>query len=267
MRSLKELMDLTGRTALITGGAGHIGSALAEALAELGARVALLDQSAEVCEPVAERIANTYGVKALPLPVDLANEETLRQAPKQVADALGGLDILIHSAGWVGTTQKPGWVTSLDKQSVEAWDAAMRVNLTSAFVLAQESRPLLEASKHGSIIFVLSTYGLVGPDFRLYEGTPMTTPAGYAASKGGLLQLGRYLATAFAPTIRVNSITPGGVWRNQLEVFHERYVSRTPLQRMGIEEDFKGAGAYLASDLSAYVTGQNLIVDGGWTAW
>jgi NAD(P)-dependent dehydrogenase (short-subunit alcohol dehydrogenase family) len=102
---------------------------------------------------------------------------------------------------------------------------------------------------------------------RLYEGTPAGNPAAYGASKAGLLQLTRYLATVLAPKVRVNAITPGGVLRGQDTRFQERYVSRTPLGRMAVEEDFKGAFAYLASDASAYVTGQNVVVDGGWTAW
>ena len=114
---------------------------------------------------------------------------------------------------------------------------------------------------------VASIYGLVGPDWRLYEGTEIGNPAAYSASKGGLLQLTRWLATTLAPDVRVNSITPGGVFRDTPEPFLSRYLSRTPLGRMATEEDFKGAIAYLASDLSAYVTGQNLVVDGGWTAW
>ncbi len=112
-----------------------------------------------------------------------------------------------------------------------------------------------------------SIYGMVGPDFSLYAGTSMGNPAAYAASKGGLLQLTRYLATALAPRVRVNAITPGGIVRGQPPAFIERYVAKTPLGRMATEEDFKGAIAYLASDLSRYVTGQNLVVDGGWTAW
>ena len=119
----------------------------------------------------------------------------------------------------------------------------------------------------GAVILFASTYGMVGPDMRLYAGTPMANPAGYSASKGGLLQLMRYFATLLAPRIRVNAISPGGVWRNQPELFLERYVARTPLGRMAAEGDLKGAVAYLASDLSAYVTGHNLVVDGGWTAW
>jgi NAD(P)-dependent dehydrogenase (short-subunit alcohol dehydrogenase family) len=143
----------------------------------------------------------------------------------------------------------------------------MRVNLTSAFILVQEAERALAESRHGSVILIASIYGRVAPDMRLYDGTSMANPAAYGVSKAGLLQLTRYLATVLAPQVRVNAISPGGVWRGQPETFHERYRQRTPLGRMATEEDLKGAVVYLASDLSAYVTGQELIVDGGWTAW
>jgi NAD(P)-dependent dehydrogenase (short-subunit alcohol dehydrogenase family) len=152
-------------------------------------------------------------------------------------------------------------------QTADAFDAALRVNLTSAFVLAQVAAGPLARSGHGSIVFLSSIYGSVAPDERLYEGTTMANPLGYGASKAGLEQLARSLATTLAPAVRVNTVSPGGVWRNQPTNFVERYESRTPLRRMATEEDLKGAIAYLASDLSAYVTGHNLIVDGGWTAW
>ena len=125
----------------------------------------------------------------------------------------------------------------------------------------------LAAGGHGSVINISSIYGLSGPDWRLYEGTSLGNPAAYAASKGGLIQMTRWLATTMAPKVRVNAIAPGGVFRNTPEPFLGRYISRTPLARMATEEDFMGAVAYLASDLSAYVTGQCLAVDGGWTAW
>jgi NAD(P)-dependent dehydrogenase (short-subunit alcohol dehydrogenase family) len=191
----------------------------------------------------------------------------VQSAPKRVLQELGRLDIVIHSAAYGGDTKFPGWTVPFDQQTTEAWDRALRVNLTSAFALAQAARQPLTDSEHGSIIFISSIYGLVGPDLSLYEGTSMTNPAGYGASKGGLLQLMRYLATVLAPQIRVNAISPGGVWRRQPEPFHERYRARTPLGRMATEEDLKGAAAYLASDLSSYVTGHNLVVDGGWTVW
>jgi NAD(P)-dependent dehydrogenase (short-subunit alcohol dehydrogenase family) len=167
----------------------------------------------------------------------------------------------------LASQQLDGWVTAFENQSLATWRRAFEVNLTAAFHLSQLLAPLVRSTGGGSIINVGSIYGLAGPDLGLYEETPMGSPAAYAASKGGLLQLTRWLATVLAPDIRVNSISPGGVARGQPEAFVSRYVKRTPLGRMATEEDFKGAIAYLASDLSEYVTGENLVVDGGWTAW
>ena len=267
MRTLKELMDLESRVALITGGAGHIGYVIGETLAELGASVALLDLDRTACEKAAIQISENHGVKTLGVAVDLADIEEVRSTPARIAAELGRLDILIHCAAYGGDTKFPGWAVPFDEQSTEAWDRALRVNLTSAFALAQAARQPLSESGHGCVVFISSIYGLVGPDLSLYEGTSMANPAGYGASKGGLLQLMRYLATLLAPEIRVNAISPGGVLRQQPEAFQERYRTKTPLGRMATEEDLKGAIAYLSSDLSQYVTGHNLIVDGGWTSW
>jgi NAD(P)-dependent dehydrogenase (short-subunit alcohol dehydrogenase family) len=180
---------------------------------------------------------------------------------------MGGIDILVHSAAFVGTTKVPGWAVPFEQQTLTAWDAAIRVNLSSVLVMAQEARSHLASSGHGSIVLIGSIYGMVGPDYSLYDDTPMEMPAAYAASKGGLLQLSRYLATVMAPEIRVNTISAGGIFRDQPDAFVRRYIKRTPLNRMGTEEDLKGAVAFLAGDLSRYVTGSNLVVDGGWTAW
>lgn len=267
MRSIREMMDLRGRVALITGGAGHIGAAIAEALAETGAKIALLDVALDRLDALAVRLQAEHGIAVLPLTVDLSDEQSIRSVPPTVARELGGLDILVHCAAWTGASQFGGWAVPFPEQAVEPWEMAYRVSVTAAFILVQASQDILAASGHGSVIFISSIYGMVGPDMRLYEGTPMANPAGYNAAKGALLQLTRYLATLLAPSVRVNAISPGGVWRSQPSVFSERYVERTPLQRMATEEDFKGAALYLASDLSAYVTGHNLVVDGGWTAW
>lgn len=266
-RSINQLMDLTGRKALITGGAGHVGFVAGEVLVELGATVAVLDVEAEACQERAAVLSRSRERRAVAVPCDLRDEQAARTAVRDAIGHLGGLDILIHCAAYVGTRHIPGWSVPFEQQTVEAWEAAMGINLTSAFILAQEATEAMAASGHGSVIFVTSIYGLVGPDGRLYEGTEMGNPAAYATSKGGLLQLTRYLATTLAPAVRVNAISPGGIWRNQPETFHQRYVARTPLGRMATEEDLKGAIAYLASDLSAYVTGHNLVVDGGWTVW
>jgi NAD(P)-dependent dehydrogenase (short-subunit alcohol dehydrogenase family) len=267
MKRISELMSLKGRVALITGGAGHIGSAMAEALAEIGANIVLLDISLESCLPVCERISMEYAVETLPLAVNLAQEEYIRMVPDGVVNKFGRLDILVNCAAFVGTSNLQGWITSFEEQSADTWRKALNVNLTAPFILTQACIPALKESGNGSVINIASIYGLVGPDMRLYEGTDMGNPAAYAASKGGILQLTRWLATVLSPDIRVNAITPGGLTRDQLEDFQRRYVERTPLRRMAKEEDLKGAVVYLASDMSAYVTGHNLIVDGGWIAW
>lgn len=246
-------MDLKGRKALVVGGAGHIGSAVCDALREMNGVVAVLDVAT--------------GKDPLSFVCDIRDEAMLKQMVQKAIAEMGGLDILVHCAAYIGKEKIPGWSVPFEEQTVVAWDDAMRVNLTSAFVLSRECKKALEASSHGSIILFSSIYGMVGPDFRMYEGTHMVNPTAYHASKGGLLQLMRYLATLFAPKIRVNAISPGGVARDYPEVFNERYRFRVPLGRQASEEDLKGAALYLASDLSAYVTGHNLVVDGGWTAW
>lgn len=267
MRSVNQLMDLSGRRALVTGGAGHIGFAASEALVELGATVALLDRDETGCQKGADALCRTRAGCARAVVCDLSDEMVTRRVMRDLSREQGGPDIIVHCAAYVGSTSVPGWAAPFGQQTVAAWDAAVRVNLTSAFVLVQEARDALTASGRGVVILMASMYGMVGPDPRLYEGTAIQNPAGYGASKGGLLQLTRYLATVLAPRVRVNAISPGGVWRGQPEDFRERYESRTPLARMATEEDLKGAVVYLASDLSAYVTGHNLVVDGGWMAW
>ena len=126
---------------------------------------------------------------------------------------------------------------------------------------------MLKSQEGASIINIASIYGLYGPDWSLYEGTNMNNPAAYAASKGGLIQLTKWLATTIAPEVRVNAISPGGIFRNQSTIFVKRYEDKTPLGRMASEDDFRGAIAYLATDMSKYVTGQNFSVDGGWGVW
>lgn len=267
MRSVKQLADLTGRTALVTGSGGHLGSVMAEALAEAGANLALMDISGEAVENAARSIASDYGVSVNPVKVDLASESAIRSSCLSVIEHFGRLDILVHSAAFVGTTKLEGWIAPFEEQSLSTWRAAMAVNLDAAFILAQACAPALRASGKGSIINIGSIYGMVGPDMDIYGGTSMGNPAAYAAGKGGLLQLTRWLSTVMAPEVRANMISFGGIERGQPEKFRANYTKHTPLGRMGTEEDAKGALTFLASDLSSYVTGHNLVVDGGWTAW
>jgi NAD(P)-dependent dehydrogenase (short-subunit alcohol dehydrogenase family) len=268
MRSVGDLINLQGRVALITGGAGYLGSTIGQALAELGANIVLLDIQREQGLKISAQIEDRYEVEVQSVVVNMEDEGDLRSAADQVLTRFGRLDILIHCAALVGTSQLSGWAVPFGEQDADTWRKALEVNLTAPFILTQACVKALAASGYGSVINISSIYGVVGADPGLYEDTQMGgVPGAYAASKGGLVQWTRWLAADLAPEIRVNTISMGGVWRGQHEAFHQRYKERTPLKRMATEEDVKGAVVYLASDLSLYVTGQNLMVDGGWTAW
>lgn len=259
-----SLFDLSGRTALITGGAGNLGRVFAASLLEMGARVALLDVNANV-GGVAQELDATGRAKGFQ--ADLEQETSLRAAFDLALEWGGGLDILVNNAAFVGTSGLTGWAVPFEQQESATFRRAIEVNLTAIFTLCRIAAPHLRKNGRGTIVNIASIYGIVGPDNRLYDSTSMGNPAAYGASKAGVLQLTRYLATALAPDIRSNAITPGGIERGQPQIFLDRYCSRTPLGRMATEQDFGGALVYLASDASAYVTGQNIVVDGGWSAW
>lgn len=261
------MLRLDDRVALVTGAAGHLGLSCCEALAEQGARIVVCDRELPACEARASDLARRFGVATRPLAIDLRDGEAATVAIEFALQEFGSLDVLVNNAAYTGASGVPGYAVPFDEQKVEAWDAALHVNLTAPFLLAQRARAALSAHSRGSIINVGSIYGVVGPQMALYEGTSMGNPAAYGASKGGLVQLTRYLATVMAPSVRVNCISPGGIERGQPEPFRRAYRERTPLGRMATEEDIKSAFAYFASDASAYVTGTNLCIDGGWSAW
>jgi len=267
MKQVSELMNIKNRVALVTGGAGHIGSTICDALAENGADIVIIDCNSDKCSEKCEQLTRDYDVTAVPLIMDLTSEKKLRKVPVRVLKEFGSLDILVNCAALVGTSSLKGWGVDFMKQDADTWRLALEINLTVPFILSQACSDALIQSQHGSVINIGSIYGINGPDMQLYEGTTMGNPAAYAASKGGLIQLTRWLATVLAPHVRANAITLGGVSRGQPEPFYTKYVKKTPLQRMATEEDIKGAAIFLASDLSAYVTGQNLVVDGGFTVW
>ncbi len=259
-------LSLDGRVVLITGGAGHLGRSLTMALTQVGASVAVLDSDSGTLRETVARITSGGG-RAIPILADLSSDADVQAVPNQVVQHFGRLDVLVNCAALVGTSQLGGWAVPFEAQSLSTWRAALDVNLTAPFALAQVCAPELRRHGHGSIINISSIYGMVGPDLSLYDGTALGNPAAYAASKGGLLQLTRWLATVLAPRIRVNAVSLGGLWRGQDDAFRQRYEARTPLKRMGTEDDVIGSVVFLAGDLSAYITGQNMVVDGGWTAW
>jgi len=260
-------MNLHGRRALITGASGILGRMMASTLAELGAELVLIDLPGTGLNKMAELLDEKWGVKSKYFYCNLEEQEQRKELLDWVKNSFDELNILINNAAFIGASNLKGWSVPFEGQTVDTWRRALEVNLTSVFELCKELTPLLKESEGANIVNIASIYGKYGPDWRLYDGTDMSNPAAYSASKGGLTQLTRWLATTISPEVRVNAISPGGVFREQPEQFVKRYESRTPLGRMATKDDFRGAIAYLCSDMSKYVTGQNLEVDGGWGVW
>jgi len=266
MKKISDLISLKGKSALITGAVGGIGQEIALTIAELGGDLVLVDLPGSDYNPLKQKILENWSVDIECVNCDLESKNSRVSLIKHLTSSRDRLDILINNAAFVGDSNLDGWIDNFNLQSIETWNRALEVNLTAAFHLSQGFLPLLKRSGNGSIVNIASIYGVIAPDYSLYKDLDMGNPAAYSVSKGGLIQLTKWLSKTISPEIRVNTISPGGVWRNQPSKFIKRYESKTPLGRMATEEDFKGAIAYLATDLSVYVTGQNLIVDGGWTS-
>lgn len=260
-------MNLKGRRALITGATGRLGRVMADTLAELGADLILVDRPLADFRPLEKELRTRWAVNTRTLQCDLEIEAERNALIDAVKTDGRGLNILVNNAAFVGTANLRGWVAPFEEQTLDTWRRAMEVNLAAVFHLSQGFAAQLRESPGGNIINISSIYAQYAPDWRLYEGTTMGNPAAYAASKAGVIQLTRWLATTIAPRVRVNAISPGGVLRDQPNEFVARYVAKTPLRRMATEEDFRGALAFLASDMACYVTGHNLMVDGGWGIW
>jgi NAD(P)-dependent dehydrogenase (short-subunit alcohol dehydrogenase family) len=264
LTTLTELSNLQGRRALVTGGAGYLGRVFADTFGELGADLLLVDLPGSKLEDFATELSARWNVNVSSYYCDLEVQDQRNQLIAEVLASGNELGILVNNAALVGTSDLVGWAVPFEKQSIDTWRRAIEVNLTAVFDLCQGLTPLLNATKNASIINIASIYGINAPDWSLYEGTSLGNPAAYGVSKGGLIQLTRWLSTTLAPNVRVNAISPGGIFRNQPEEFVKRYSSRTPLKRMATENDFRGAIAFLATDMSRYVTGQVISVDGGW---
>jgi NAD(P)-dependent dehydrogenase (short-subunit alcohol dehydrogenase family) len=256
-RTVQDLFSLQGRVALVTGGSGLFGRQIAEALAEAGARTIMASRNLEKLRAQADLFRQS-GIEIEVLQYDQSSEASIQQLLKQSLDLADKVDILVNNSvlRTMGQWSDPA----------ENFAKSMEVNATGLFVMTRLFGDYMAAQRRGSVINIGSIQGVVGPDFTLYEGLNWGAPPDYFFHKGGLLQLTRYAASVLGPRgVRVNAITPGGFFNNQDESFVMRYNSRTFLGRMANETDIKGAIVYLASDASAYVTGANLVVDGGYT--
>jgi NAD(P)-dependent dehydrogenase (short-subunit alcohol dehydrogenase family) len=276
----RQLFDLHGKTALVTGGAGLLGAEFCRTLAEAGANVVVVDLNYEAAQGLAETLTN-QGYSALAFGVDITDQGAVEKMTAQVLAVFGRLDILVNSAAMdpkfdpQNLAAQSANAGAFESFPLDAWKQALDVNLTGAFLCCQAAAKAMLVQGGGVIINIASMYGLVGPDQRLYErpdlppGAPRSyKPVYYTVTKAGILGLTHYLAAYFAgKNIRVNALTPGGVFNGHQDQFVQAYSARSILGRMAQKDEMNGALLFLASDASTYMTGANLVVDGGWTAW
>ncbi len=272
--------DLTGKVAIVTGGPGLLGKEFCRTLAEAGASVVVADINAAAVNTYTTQLIRG-GFHALGVATDVTQLDSVQTLVEETLSNFGRLDILVNSAALdpkfdphaLAEMAKSKTISgSFEDYPLASWQAALDVNLTGMFLCCQAAvKPMLEQSKKGSIINICSTYGLVAPDQRIYqrEGQQKSfKPVYYSVTKAGVLGLTRYLAAYYAGTeIRVNALTPGGIFNDHDEVFLQAYSARTVMGRMAKKDEMNGALLFLASEASSYMTGSNLVVDGGWTAW
>ncbi len=274
--SIQDKFDLKGRAALVTGGAGLLGSEFCKTLAEAGASVAVVDLNMDLAGKVAGALKQD-GYSAKGFACDITQPASVSALVTSILSEFKRVDILVNSAaldpkfdpGAVAQGIAPG---SCEDYPLDQWNAALNVNLTGMFLITQAcARIMLTQGKKGSIINICSTYGLNGPDQRIYirQGKRVAyKPVYYTVTKAGVLGFTKYLAAYYAGTeIRVNALTPGGVFNDHEEYFVKNYSAKTILGRMARKDEMNGALLFLASEASSYMTGNNVVVDGGWTAW
>lgn len=267
---MTKRFDLSGKVVVITGGTGLLGSAYSEAMAEHGAQVVMADLAAANPAGKAAAIRTPAGAAAVGIDCDVGAEADVVGLFEQVMARFGRVDVVLNNAAATGEhLMRQGAVfTTFEESTLAVWESAIRVNLTGVYLVAREGgKAMLSSGAGGSLINVSSAYGVVGPDHRIYDGMRFNSLASYAAAKAGVHGLTRWLATYWGDKgIRVNTLVPGGVENQHDPEFVRRYAERAPLRRMARRQDMVGMMVFLASDASAYCTGQQYFVDGGWTA-
>ena len=271
MREINELFSLKSKIAIVTGATGLIGRYHCEALAEAGATVIVCDVDKNICDEFASSLGNdSRGFK-----LDVSRKESVEELRNFILINFGSIDILVNNAAINDMFENPVSALEISKfenYPLEMWNKSIDVNLTGVFLCSQLLGIEMAKKGKGSIINIASTYGIVAPDQSLYKNemgkqTFYKSPA-YPATKGAVISFTKFLAAYWGKEgVRVNTLTPGGVENNQQEFFIKKYSGKTPLGRMAAPSDYKGAIIFLASDASEYMTGANLVVDGGFTIW
>lgn len=270
MNSL-ELFSLKDKVAIVTGALGLIGKNHCIALADAGANVIVCDLNEANCK----EFASNLPTKSLGVGVDITIKKSIKNLKTKILSEFGKIDVLVNNAAINDMFENPQAAAEqsmFENYPQEMWQKSLNVNVTGTFLCSQVIGTEMAKVGKGSIINIASTYGLVGPDQSIYKKPDGTqnfykSPA-YPATKGAIINFTRFLASYWGSKgVRVNTLSPGGVENNQDEYFINNYSAKTPLGRMAHPTDYKGAIIFLASDASSYMTGANLIVDGGWTAW
>ena len=272
--TLPDLFRLDGRVAIVTGGGGMLGLRYAEAIADAGGIPVLADLRPEAVEAAVAKL----GGDAFGLPLDISDKAAVEAGVARVQERFGRIDILINNAALTvkgGSETMEGYFAPFEEYPVELWQRALDVNLTGTFLMTQAVGRVMVAAGRGVVLNIAAVYGMVSPDHRIYEGITnqyggpaFNTPISYSATKSAILNFTRYLATYWADKgIRVNSFSPGAVFDEHDETFVRNLTARIPLARMAHKDEYKGAILFLVSDASSYMTGANLVVDGGWTSW
>lgn len=266
-----ELFSLKGKSAVVTGAAGLIGKEHCRALSEAGANVIAADMDLDKTTA----LAGSLTTESIGVELDVTSPESIKKLRDAVIKKFGHIDILVNNAAINDMFESPKAAleqSRFENYPLELWQKSVDVNLTGVFLCSQILGYEMTQRKKGSIINIASTYGITAPDQSLYinkEGEQsFYKPPAYSATKGAIIMFTRYLASYWGREgVRVNTLTPGGVENGQDEFFIQKYSAKTPLGRMAAPTDYKGAVIFLASDASAYMTGANLVVDGGWTCW
>ncbi len=268
--TIDQIFSLRGKTAIVTGAVGLIGKKHCEALAEAGAKVVVADVNEEACVAFAKQLGEHH----LGLKVDVTDETSLKAARDKIVKRYGSIDILVNNAAINDMFENPGLAKELsafENYPLDAFRKSLDVNVTGVFLASQVFGTVMAKAGSGSIINLASTYGMVGPDQSIYrdkEGNQtFFKSAVYPVTKGAVINFTRFLAAYWGNKgVRVNTLSPGGVENSQDDYFVKNYSAKTLLGRMAKSSDYQGALIFLASEASAYMTGANLVVDGGWTA-
>jgi len=262
----KHLFDLKDKVVLLVGASGLLGQQYSELLSEYGANVILADLNFSNCKKLESKLRKSYDVNPMSIKVDITKKQSITKMIKQILKNYSKIDILINNAIFPEGPKERS--VGFENFSLSVWNKVLSVNLTGVFLCCQEVGKVMVKQQEGNIINISSIYGLTGADQRIYGKSKLNSSPAYAVTKSGILNLTKYLASYWHEKgIRVNTLSLGGVKNNQDSIFIKNYSYKTMVGRMANKDDYSGSILFLASNASLYMTGSNLVVDGGWTAW